>query len=81
MFYPPNIQGCQVWGGWGGGPYTIQGLSPPIPKILSPPHGDIGPPPRSEIFGPLRAHLLMIFLYFQLEVDVEYIVIIVNDIL
>ena len=63
-------------GGMGGDPTPSRGcpphedLSPPIPKILSPPHGDIGPTPRYKI--------LIIILYFQLEANFGYIVILFN---
>ena len=78
-----KLQGCPVWGG---GPYPIQGLSPPMrtcpppsPKFWVPPHGDIGPHPWSENFGALRAQLVIIIIYFWLEANFGYIVILFNS--
>ena len=57
-------QGCQTWGGWGGGPYPLKGLSSPhqslsspIPKKLTPPWTNRFPP-WPKIFCVLCAKIL-----------------------
>ena len=42
---PAPTQGCLTWGGWGGGPYPMKGLSPPI-KTCPPPSKKFSVPPH-----------------------------------